>query len=283
MKKIKEAGCPAWMMTFGDTISLLATFFVMLIAFANFEDEKLVELFGALKGALGVTPMATAPDPREVKEFAYYEHIRGLAAEAIEKRWLTVDQLSAIIPEARMALKKFGRPGVGEDKYVTVSMLEEGVVFIIYVKPLFKPGAAELLPGNGEMLQEIGAFIKALANEIQIIGVVNQNMEIRSPTADTPRGVGIERALAIANALVKECDFSRSRFGIGARVERVRPSTPDEASASLGRNLRAAPTGLRMMEAKRQKTGEERMEIIIAGRKIFKELSPEEVVVRGKW
>ena len=41
-------GCPGWMMTFGDCMSLLVTFFVMMIAFSSMEEERLAAMIGVL-------------------------------------------------------------------------------------------------------------------------------------------------------------------------------------------------------------------------------------------
>ena len=52
--KKAAAGCPGWMMTFGDCMSLLVTFFVMLIAFSTLEEARLAAMIGVLQGAFGV-------------------------------------------------------------------------------------------------------------------------------------------------------------------------------------------------------------------------------------
>ena len=52
--KRPPAGCPGWMMTFGDCMSLLVTFFVMMIAFSSMEEAKLAAMIGILRGAFGI-------------------------------------------------------------------------------------------------------------------------------------------------------------------------------------------------------------------------------------
>lgn len=50
----KAGGAPAWMVTFSDLTTLLLTFFVLLLSFANTDLIKYKEAVGSLKNAFGV-------------------------------------------------------------------------------------------------------------------------------------------------------------------------------------------------------------------------------------
>ena len=64
-----EEGAPAWMATFADMSTLLLTFFVLLLSFANMDAQKFREMLGSVKDAFGVqkeTPgdyMTRSTDP----------------------------------------------------------------------------------------------------------------------------------------------------------------------------------------------------------------------------
>jgi hypothetical protein len=47
-------GCPDWMLTMGDCMSLLLTFFVMLMSFSPPEKSKLLDMMGGIQGALSL-------------------------------------------------------------------------------------------------------------------------------------------------------------------------------------------------------------------------------------
>ena len=52
-----EVGAPTWMVTYGDLMSLLLTFFVLLLSFATMEEPKRYEAtMLAIRGAFGVLP-----------------------------------------------------------------------------------------------------------------------------------------------------------------------------------------------------------------------------------
>lgn len=47
-------GLPEWMATFADMVTLLLTFFVLLLSFANQDVQKFRDVMGSIQGALGV-------------------------------------------------------------------------------------------------------------------------------------------------------------------------------------------------------------------------------------
>jgi len=58
-KKKKEeegggGGAPGWMVTYGDMMSLLLTFFVMLLSYSSTDIVKFKQAMGSLRGALGM-------------------------------------------------------------------------------------------------------------------------------------------------------------------------------------------------------------------------------------
>lgn len=58
MSKKKEEECaegaPLWMTTFADMVTLLLTFFVLLLSFSTIEIEKFRAMVGSIKGELGI-------------------------------------------------------------------------------------------------------------------------------------------------------------------------------------------------------------------------------------
>jgi len=52
----KGGGAPGWMVTYGDLMSLLLTFFVLIVSFSSIEMAEFQKALGSLKGALGVLP-----------------------------------------------------------------------------------------------------------------------------------------------------------------------------------------------------------------------------------
>ncbi len=53
-EKKKETGSPSWMVTYSDMVTLLLTFFVLLISMSEIDVIKFSRAAGSLKGAFGV-------------------------------------------------------------------------------------------------------------------------------------------------------------------------------------------------------------------------------------
>jgi len=56
-KKKSETGAPAWIVTFADLMSLLLTFFVLLLSFSVMETDKFKKIAGAMSDAFGLQSM----------------------------------------------------------------------------------------------------------------------------------------------------------------------------------------------------------------------------------
>lgn len=61
--KNKDAGIPAWVMTFADLMSLLLAFFVLLFSFSEMDKNVYKELAGSLKEAFGVQREVKVKEP----------------------------------------------------------------------------------------------------------------------------------------------------------------------------------------------------------------------------
>jgi chemotaxis protein MotB len=245
--------CPLWMMSFGDCMSLLVTFFVMLIAFTETEDANLMETLNAMKGALGIvsSPVAVSADAMK------FDSIGLIKGKSKRVKWLTVDQLSQVMPDAELAVDRFGRPQVGgAKKMVSVMMLEEGLAFVVHAESVFKKGTVEF-DGNGysDLWDQIGGFVGRLDNEIRVVCTLPPNAEVLSPRVKTVVGLCIERAAIVESAIVASGGIVGERLSIGGKVVEA-----------VGGELPAS-----------------RLEIIILGKRVLRAISPEEIIVRGQW
>ncbi|MBE9572521.1 MAG: hypothetical protein IMF11_17995, partial [Proteobacteria bacterium] len=71
---IAEEGAPAWVVTFGDLMSLLLCFFVLLLSFSEMDRKKYKIVSGSLAHAFGIqrkTPVFDSPKGQKIiaKEF----------------------------------------------------------------------------------------------------------------------------------------------------------------------------------------------------------------------
>ena len=70
-QELEEEGAPAWVVTFGDLMSLLLCFFVLLLSFSEMDKAKYKEVMGSLAKAFGVQRKIKAfQTPKGVKMIA---------------------------------------------------------------------------------------------------------------------------------------------------------------------------------------------------------------------
>jgi len=157
-KKPPEEGAPEWMMTFGDLMSQLLTFFILLISFSIFDDVKYNRVKGVLDQSFGFLPAWDQPiihHPRVVPERQRYnneeERMRGIGYKL----------------KIEMA-----KQGMGEN--VEVQIKKEGLLIRLrddlHASVLFLSGADSLKPEAYPILDAIIQEIKPLPNEIRVTG-----------------------------------------------------------------------------------------------------------------
>lgn len=143
-------GLPAWMATFSDLVTLLLTFFVLLLSFAKTESAKYEAALGSIRNAFGgnvlkhgeVIQRGKSPDdspsmldsPEPIKPFP----IDFLTTEGMLDKHEINDASSEDQKEMKSDLWNYGL----RDN-VVVETTAEGVKVTIKDKVFFKPGTTE--------------------------------------------------------------------------------------------------------------------------------------------
>ena len=163
-KKAPEGGggAPAWLATYGDMVTLVLCFFVLLYSFSTLDVVKFQSLANSLSSALNFTPAAdmvvegqgqaggkateTANSTRIPQKQNSYEADRVLA------------RVEEIIQQNSM------------QKDVTVTVTERGVVISLSEQLLFPSGSAEIQPEAARMLYKIGGVLMEFRSQIAVEG-----------------------------------------------------------------------------------------------------------------
>ena len=223
--KKPPVGCPGWMMTFGDCMSLLVTFFVMLIAFSHIEEESLAVMIGALRGAFGAmavelgTPVGAVQQPaitdveRSEAEKASDDAVRG---ESKKVRFLTAEEMTDAIPNFIDEIQTESHELVSDR--ILIQMLDEGLAILLRTNNLFEEGSAVLQRDLRSLWQGINRLLYGRDNEIRITAVTSATAPVRREVAATSWGLGILRADHIAQALQTAMSSPAGRFGVGVEL-----------------------------------------------------------------
>lgn len=174
----KKVDTPAWLATFGDMMSLLLAFFVLLFSFSSIQESKFQAAMGSLQGALGV--LDTYPT---VPVHEHFENLPELqrTLEGVKKK---IEELR----EQVQALKRSDE--------VTVSRTEKGLAIRLDSRFLFDLSSAGLRPEAHEVLDELLGSLKGLPNEIRVEGHTD-NLPINSPQFPSNWELSAARASSI--------------------------------------------------------------------------------------
>ena len=149
---IIKQGLDGWVMTYGDMMSLLLTFFVLIVSFSSMQDTKFKDAAMSLRRAFGVMVQ-----PQSVIEFN----------DPLVPRYETHEQRDFLF-EVRELEKILLDRGLASD--VKMEVQADGVRFRLEAPVLFAPASVDLQPGSREVLGTLAAFLGKFPGEIQIDG-----------------------------------------------------------------------------------------------------------------
>jgi chemotaxis protein MotB len=232
--KKSEAGSPAWMATFGDLMSLLLTFFILLLSFAEMDIVKFKDAMGSIQEELGVfksgsgmfkpattpsvidTPLKPSlPQPKRIKETIKEE--TKLKSDIEEK-------LRALIQEK------------GLEKDVSVEKTARGVVVRVRGRLFFNPGTADIKDGIAPLLNELGEVMQEFPYDMSIEGHTD-NIPIRSRRFSSNWELSAARAYSALKYLNENKNIDTSRLNI-AGFSDTRPLTSNDTPDGRAKNRR---------------------------------------------
>lgn len=192
-----EPGAPLWVMTFGDMMSLLLTFFILLLSFATMDKPRdFQEAIISIQGAFGVMPQ----DLQMVRIQAAPVRMRRPNKEAEDL--------------ARRVQRGLQVMGMQEDVKFTYDTAG-GVKISLPGEILFPAGGAALRVEAYTMLDNIGALLSELPDA---------TFEVRGHTDNTPLGdttvyrdnhdLSYARADAVARYLQRTSRLPMGQFEI---------------------------------------------------------------------
>ncbi|MFC1528867.1 flagellar motor protein MotB [Candidatus Latescibacterota bacterium] len=201
-KPVEEPGpsSPLYMTTYGDMMTLLLCFFVLLLSMSSMEIEKFKAAAASLRGALSVLPFQERPLPQPpIERVPKGVKIR----ERRTRRSKAVSQLKRIIREKKL------------DEMIRVSETDQGVHIVISDPALFDTGKAIIKPEFYDVLVGIGDVIAAGTGreEIRVEGHTD-NIPIHNAQYNDNWELSIARALSVIR-------FIRSKQKLDPR--RLRP------------------------------------------------------------
>lgn len=215
-------GVPGWMVTYGDMMSLLLTFFIMLVAMSSVEKVKFNQAAGSLQGALGIVPSNAISLASKKMDADKPIDRRGSRQE--KKMRKKVQKMQQMIKAETLP------------KDLKISMSKEGVGIRISDPNFFDLGKATLKPQSFVVLDQIIDIIKTVDYSVRIEGHTD-DLPIRNPEFDSNWELSAGRALAILKYFQDKGRIDPVRLeavGLGE----YHPLVPNDEEESRAKNRR---------------------------------------------
>ncbi len=224
MAKKKKCNCPPpgapmWMATFGDMMSLLLTFFILLVSFSSIQETKFNEAVGSLQGALGVlSQLPKVPVKMDIDKPSR----RGKTDN---------DELRTQIEKLKESIAALQERG----EAVSVSRSENGLAIRLDDQTLFDPGKADLRSSAGEILILVGATLGEFPNPVRIEGHTD-NLPIRTEQFPSNWELSAARAAAVLRFFQEQGLDPRRMSAVG--MGEWRPVAKNDSASNRQRNRR---------------------------------------------
>lgn len=214
----------AWMATFADLSTLLLTFFVLLLSFANVDIVQFRMALGSVKDALGV-------------QFEHPGDIMGMATSPIELSKQESTASLVLVDEVQLLerIKEVVKSKGLTDK-IEAALGEKGVIVRVKGKVLFGSGDSDVNPGEGSTtLEAIVELAEAIPFPLSIEGHTDDR-PIRTVRYPSNWELSTARATAVMRFLV-DGGIDPSRVGVAGYAD-MRPLVKNDSPANRARNRR---------------------------------------------
>ena len=223
------AGAPDWIVTFADMISLLVTFFILLMTFSTMETYDAFQTTGNLFGSAGVLRNDTGDtmtEPPDVDVMAAMDAMRGAAVPHSRPAEDLLDDLSL----------QAARPDE-EHAEVDLTSVADGILIRYDERGSFQPGSAELPPYLEVALRELSTVVEHYPHMVVVEGHTDDTF---TPTSRFPdaEAVSLARAEAAAELLIATSELDPLQVQIaGYGKDRPREDNDSPEGRRLNRRI----------------------------------------------
>jgi chemotaxis protein MotB len=172
-------GVPPWMLTYSDMVTLLLTFFIMMLAMANFDDiQKIQAVFKSIRKALGVGGSNS-------------QLIAVLEEKAFTEPQNKTEAVKPTIARIRQAMSAHFN-----DSFIQMTTQDQEVRLRLDERVFFMPGKAKLHPAAYAFLGDLAGLLKDENVDIRVEGYTDATgAEIQNWKLSSARALAVVLAL----------------------------------------------------------------------------------------
>lgn len=210
-------GAPAWVVTYGDMMSLLLTFFVLIVSFSSIEQVKFKAAISSIQDGLGIWP----DNSGILTSIQLFQNQTQRAQEAAE----IVEEIAEFLEANEM-----------QDK-VEVYNTPAGVRLIISDPVLFESGRALIKTDFAQILRGLSKVIgKREFSDIKVEGHTD-NLPISTNEYPSNWELSAARALSVVKYMAFEAGMDPAKLSAVGYGE-YRPRASNDTPEGRGQNRR---------------------------------------------
>lgn len=231
MKRNKKSGGGGanWMDTYGDMVTLLLCFFVMLYSMSRMDESKWIALVQSFNPGYAVDEPSQIVVPGEIAN----EPVTGLPSA------LTQDQVEAALEGLYVSMSEYVA-SAGLQDMVSLSK-GSGYVFISFDDTIFFDGDSYVLKDGGKAILDQIAVPLAEAsesiNEIRVLGHTAQASPDRPNYVDVDRFLSSDRATVVTIYLQEKNIIDPARL-VSVGYGQWRPIASNDTAETRAQNRR---------------------------------------------
>lgn len=215
-------GAPEWVVTFTDMVSLLVTFFVLMMTFSSLREDELLKL------------------PTWLQKFAGFATVTGNSAVSPEFDQVTAMDLERGKPQPHTRpadelaedVAEMGNEASEEDQALDLNDVTDGLLIEFGPDECFDPGSTDLPAKLVDSLERVGEVLRHYPHMVVVEGFTDDAFR-KSSQFDSAEELSFGRALSAVSVL--------ERAGVNPLQLQVAGQGPRDARAT-----NATPEGRRL-------------------------------------
>ncbi len=193
-EKKQPAGAPMWMVTFSDMVTLLLTFFVLMLSMANMDQVKFQKASSSLAGAFGVMGSSRQTEQVPPQVVSYVPINDDFTAKVFRRIKVKLRELK-LNEEIKLV----------KDRGAVILRVDEAV--------LFASGESRLSPEADPILRKVAELVRPLPLNMKIEGHTDdRGAEMANWELSVDRAVSVLRFLA-TNQLIPMTRMAATGYG----------------------------------------------------------------------
>jgi chemotaxis protein MotB len=192
---VPKAGAPEWMNTYGDMVTLLLCFFVLLFSFATLDVQKFKAIAVSMNGSLGVldSGMTLSMEPL-INSFP-----SDTPTEEAEEFQKLYEEMSKYVKANNL------------EASITLRLDERGLLVRFMDDVLFDSGKADLTPKAREIINKVAEIIRQNDKNVRVEGHTD-NIPINTLRFPSNWELSTTRAVNVVKYLIEENGIEAKRL-----------------------------------------------------------------------